>query len=308
MKGVVMMVRRAEFSTASSLSQVASLVGLPDPGESTTMTDQKEDTPIDSISFSEETVAYNGHFHGSLPAVDGADPRNGRSHYHGSPDEERLQRALRKEKSTGRRESIAQARRRLHRYWRQCIKDEYETVAPAGMGENLQKIRNLIRKDSANPFVSFRLHALAARARELRNRKILDRIENIRHGDLHGSSATGLRLAAFAEVHATGYGGECYKYVAEDLDTIGVHLTGSSAYMAAAQLARNKKVREIRGIRGEQLKSLPAGAIVVWDRSGEHPHGHISIAIGGEKEASDLTRGQIKDYGTPFRVFVPSDM
>ena len=53
------------------------------------------------------------------------------------------------------------------------------------------------------------------------------------------------------------------------------------------------------------LPKLPAGAIVVWDKGNGHEHGHISIATGDGKEASDLMRNQITNYGTSFRVFMP---
>lgn len=99
----------------------------------------------------------------------------------------------------------------------------------------------------------------------------------------------------------------CYEWVAKALDRVGVHLQGGSAYMAADQLARNPKFREVQVSR-EQLPSLPAGAIVVWagcPASTGHHHGHISIATGDGRELSDRPRKQLTNYGKSFRVFLP---
>lgn len=99
----------------------------------------------------------------------------------------------------------------------------------------------------------------------------------------------------------------CYQWVANALDRVGVHLQGGSAYMAADQLARNSKFKEVK-VPKEQLSSLPAGAIVVWagNPGGTgHGHGHISIATGDGNELSDRKRKQITNYGQSFRVFLP---
>ena len=99
----------------------------------------------------------------------------------------------------------------------------------------------------------------------------------------------------------------CYEWVAKALDRVGVHLQGGSAHMAAGQLARSPRFREVQVSR-EQLPSLPAGAIVVWAGSPAttgHGHGHISIATGDGRELSDRPRKQLTNYGKSFRVFLP---
>jgi hypothetical protein len=121
------------------------------------------------------------------------------------------------------------------------------------------------------------------------------------------ASDTGTKLAEIAKAEATNgdsSGGWCYRDVSRALSKIGITVTGGSAYMAAEQLAKNPKVQEVK-VSQDQLKSLPAGAIVVWDKGAGHEHGHISIATGDGKEASDLMRNQITNYGTSFRVFMP---
>ncbi len=123
--------------------------------------------------------------------------------------------------------------------------------------------------------------------------------------DFGNVPAWGAALAKDAEKHATGRGGLCFRYVRQALERAGVKgVGGASAYMAADQLARNPKFREIK-VAEKDLKKLPPGAVVVWDRGNGHQHGHISIALGGGREASDVKRNQITGYGTKFRVFLP---
>lgn len=122
-----------------------------------------------------------------------------------------------------------------------------------------------------------------------------------------GATSTGSKLAEIARTEASNgdsSGGLCYRDVGRDLAKIGINVSGASAYMAADQLAKNPKVKEMK-VSQSDLPKLPAGAIVVWDRGAGHEHGHISIATGDGKEASDLMRNQITNYGTSFRVFMP---
>lgn len=82
-----------------------------------------------------------------------------------------------------------------------------------------------------------------------------------------------------------------------------------SAYQADADLANNAGFTNITSKYStpESLANLPAGAIVVWDKSDNYPHGHISIALGDGREASDCFRTQIKHLGTSsFHVYMPN--
>lgn len=101
--------------------------------------------------------------------------------------------------------------------------------------------------------------------------------------------------------------GYCYRGVKHHLRQVGVNLTGGSAYMAADQLAQDGRFREVQVSR-QQLRSLPAGAIVVWDRNpgAGKRHGHISIATGDGREASDRIRNQSVNYPSRHRVFIPN--
>lgn len=114
----------------------------------------------------------------------------------------------------------------------------------------------------------------------------------------------GQKMAEEAKNHATGSGGYCFKYVSEVLRKFGINTSGASAYMAADQLAKSDKVKEVK-VDPKDLKKLPAGAIVVWNKGAGHEHGHISISDGKGKEYSDVPRNQITNYGTSARVFIP---
>lgn len=123
---------------------------------------------------------------------------------------------------------------------------------------------------------------------------------------LGNGTAWGRSLASDALKHSVkGPGGWCYKYVAQALARHGVSVHGGSAYMAADQLATKKEFREVK-VSQADLKKLPAGAIVVWNRGNGHVHGHISISLGDGREVSDLVRNQTTNYGTSYRVFLPN--
>jgi hypothetical protein len=127
--------------------------------------------------------------------------------------------------------------------------------------------------------------------------------------NLAAASNTDTELAQLARQHATdgtGDGGHCFRNVAQDLAKLGINTWGSSAYMAADELAANNKVQEVKGLGADQLKKLPAGAIVVWAANASNPYGHISVAMGDGTEASDIMRNQITNLnGSSFRVFYP---
>lgn len=128
---------------------------------------------------------------------------------------------------------------------------------------------------------------------------------SVNMNDIKGGTEWGRALAADAGSNANGPGGYCYKWVGQALARHGVNVSGASAYMGADQLAKNPKFREV-SVPADQLKSLPPGAVVVWNKGPGHPHGHISIALGDGREASDKIRNQITNYGTSHRVFIPA--
>ncbi len=99
--------------------------------------------------------------------------------------------------------------------------------------------------------------------------------------------------------------GYCYNAAADAIEAIvGRFLWGASAYLAADQLAAHPRFTEVSV---DDLRTLPAGAIVVWGR-GSSAHGHISIALGDGREASDHIASQMTYHygGARARVFYPN--
>lgn len=109
-----------------------------------------------------------------------------------------------------------------------------------------------------------------------------------------------------AESGVAGSGHNCKRGVRMAFEKNGMTLNGVSAYMASDQLAKNKNFHEAKGLSREDLRSLPPGATVVWNKGKGHPHGHISIAMGNGREASDVMRNQITNYPSSYRVFLPN--
>lgn len=96
----------------------------------------------------------------------------------------------------------------------------------------------------------------------------------------------------------------CYHFVKEGLAAEGVNLQGRSAYQAANQLARDDRFTEVR-VQRNQLSELPAGSVVVWNKTKKHANGHISVSLGDGREVSDRIRTQTEAYQSSFRVFLP---
>ena len=125
--------------------------------------------------------------------------------------------------------------------------------------------------------------------------------------------------------------GKCLKGVRLSLEGVGVQLrdprTGgnlNSAYMAADVLANQHRDRftEMNPASRSDLRNLPPGAIVVWDRnpdpnlraqnpSNGYSHGHIEVigengqAYSDGRQSWGVTMNNNGRYGD-FRVFLPN--
>ena len=123
----------------------------------------------------------------------------------------------------------------------------------------------------------------------------------------HYNASVGNQIADEAYYIATRRNtvGYCYSAAADAIEAVvGRFLWGASAYMAADQLAAHPRFFEVSV---SDLRTLPAGAVVVWGR-GSSPHGHISIALGDGREASDHVAPQMTYHygGGQARVFYPN--
>lgn len=120
------------------------------------------------------------------------------------------------------------------------------------------------------------------------------------------NSIKGNRIAdeAYYEARSRNTIGWCYNAVADAVERItGPFLWGAHAYQAASQFASSAHFYETFD---SNLRALPAGAIVVWGK-GSSRSGHISVALGDGREASDHITSQMTYHygGSPARIFLP---
>ena len=118
-------------------------------------------------------------------------------------------------------------------------------------------------------------------------------------------SQTAERLANMARNVATRRNttGDCALGVRLAMERAGIpYQRVGSAYQAADLLARNPRFREVR-MTADQIRNLPAGAVIVSNASPGHSHGHIAVSLGGGREASDHVH-QIR-IRPEQRVFIP---
>ncbi|MDR1327530.1 MAG: hypothetical protein LBJ74_03895, partial [Heliobacteriaceae bacterium] len=108
-----------------------------------------------------------------------------------------------------------------------------------------------------------------------------------------------------AEARPVGY---CARYVKESIERSGLGTKESGhAYQYADVLSRNKNFKEIN-VAGKDLKKLPAGCVIVYPRGDagyDKDYGHIEIALGNGKAASDFVRRSNVKASDNARVFVP---
>lgn len=80
------------------------------------------------------------------------------------------------------------------------------------------------------------------------------------------------------------------------------------AYKMADKLANNPNFRQVQVSR-EDLKKLPAGCIVIFDKGEGHKWGHATITLGDNKSACDHYEPDfaevVKNHPQNFAVFVP---
>lgn len=123
----------------------------------------------------------------------------------------------------------------------------------------------------------------------------------------------GNKLANIAEKNASNMNsnGWCARGTNGSLEKAGFangDTRVSYAYQEADKLARNKNFKEVSVSRGD-LKKLPAGCVVVWDRNyfgtkASDIYGHVTITLGDGREASDHV-SKMYMLNSNYRVFVP---
>jgi len=135
--------------------------------------------------------------------------------------------------------------------------------------------------------------------------------------DARYNSKLGNSLANIAYENATSKNSKhrCLQGVRESLNKAGLikGTMGGSAYQAAAVLDKDKKNFSEIKVAKSDLKNLPAGCIIVWDRNyvGTSPadkNGHITITLGNGGGACDRIEDKLFMLNTAHRVFVPTGM
>lgn len=99
--------------------------------------------------------------------------------------------------------------------------------------------------------------------------------------------------------------GWCLRGVNDALDAAGLSIGRQGhAYQAAPVLAKDPRFQEIKVDRNN-LEKLPAGAVIVWDKSGSARSGHIQITQGNGKATSDHFESPMTKLNGSYRVFIP---
>ena len=116
----------------------------------------------------------------------------------------------------------------------------------------------------------------------------------------------GIKLAKTALNSAVGFVGYCARYVKTAIEKCGLgkYVSGNACDMVNI-MRRNKNFREVN-TAGVNVKGLPAGAVVVYDRGVagySSSYGHVEIATGDGRCVSDgVTRNP---RNNPTAIFIP---
>ncbi|MBR1942612.1 hypothetical protein IJ843_02620 [bacterium] len=133
-------------------------------------------------------------------------------------------------------------------------------------------------------------------------------IEELESMGIKYSSEKGTKLAQNIKNNLKGFTGYCSRHVSNALSASGLgNERTASAYQMADQLAKNNNFKEIKVTSQQQLKSLPAGCVIVYAAGAARynaKHGHIEVSLGDGTAGSD---GQTRNmrFTDNMRVFVP---
>lgn len=122
------------------------------------------------------------------------------------------------------------------------------------------------------------------------------------------SSAKGQKLAQQVRSKVVGFTGYCSRHVSNALAASGLgNERAAAAHMMDTKLEKNKNFKEIKVTSQEQLRSLPAGCIVVYEAGAARyssKYGHIEVTLGNGTAASDGITKNMR-YSDNMSVFVP---
>ncbi len=139
---------------------------------------------------------------------------------------------------------------------------------------------------------------------------------NKNHPSMDGLAAEGLeydtsagaRLAQDMAGHATGFEGHCARFVSNGLERVGLsNGQRANATDMDTVLDNNKNFRAIKVGSQEELRNLPAGCVVVYERGAagyNKTYGHIEVTLGNGHAASDGVTRNMR-YSENMTVYVP---
>lgn len=121
------------------------------------------------------------------------------------------------------------------------------------------------------------------------------------------STEKGQKLARDMASHSVGFTSRCSQYVRQGLQRTNLYNGHTaSAYQMAGVLGKNKNFQEISP-NSVDLKNLPAGCILVYDRGAaryNQAHGHIEVTLGDGTACSDGRTYNVR-RAQNMRIFIP---
>lgn len=124
------------------------------------------------------------------------------------------------------------------------------------------------------------------------------------------SSSKGQALASDVYSHRVGFTGYCSRYVKNALRRTGLANLGScngEGVDNAMRASGNKNFVEVKITSREQLRSLPAGCVVVYEKGAagyNAKYGHVEVTRGNGTAVSDGVTRNMR-YSENMSVFVP---
>lgn len=125
---------------------------------------------------------------------------------------------------------------------------------------------------------------------------------------LEYDSSAGSRLAQDTASHATGFEGHCARFVSNALERAGLsNGQRANATDMDTVLDNNRNFRAVKVSSQEELRNMPAGCIVVYERGAagyNRTYGHIEVTLGNGHAASDGVTRNMR-YSDNMTVYVP---
>lgn len=122
------------------------------------------------------------------------------------------------------------------------------------------------------------------------------------------SSEKGQKLAQTVSENVVGFTGYCSRYVSNALQESGLgNERAASANLMDTKLSNNSNFKAVKINSQDELKSLPAGCIVVYEAGAagySSKYGHIEVTLGNGTAASDGITKNMR-YSENMTVFVP---